>query len=101
MIKTFLKILPVYFLPALAFAAPANFSDLINIFINLISLTIPVIVSLALLYFFWGLANFILHTGGGKEQEEAKNVMVWGIIGLFVMISILGIVQLLEATFIL
>jgi hypothetical protein len=96
----FIKILPLYFLPLLALAAPANFGELIDLFVGIISLAIPVIVVLALLYFFWGLARFILNAGGGKEKEDAKNIMVWGIIGLFVMISIWGIVRVLEATFI-
>ena len=92
----------LYFLPLLTFAAtaqPTNFEGLIDIFINLITATIPVIISLALLYFFWGLAQFILNTGGGKEQEEAKNVMLWGIIALFVMVSVWGLVRVLQSTF--
>jgi TM2 domain-containing membrane protein YozV len=56
------------------------------------------VVALALLYFFWGLARFILNAGGGKEQEEAKAIMLWGIIALFVMISVWGIVRLLGET---
>jgi succinate dehydrogenase/fumarate reductase cytochrome b subunit len=102
-LKTGLLSLTAYFLPVLVFAqnsAPNNFKELIDIFTSIISATIPVIIALALLYFFWGLARFILNTGGGKEKEEAKNTMVWGIIGLFVMLSIWGIVRVLQGTLI-
>ena len=95
---TFLLILS----PSIAFAALdfSSFSALVNSFIVILSLIVPILVSVALLGFLWGIAKFILHTGGGKEQEEAKNVMFWGIIALFVMISVWGIVGLLKASLI-
>ena len=51
-------------------------------------------VALALLFFFWGLAQFILKSGDAASHEEGKNKMVWGVIALFVMVSIWGIVGL-------
>ena len=89
------------FFPFLAFAAntSGDLTGVINVIGGLISLVTPIVVALALLYFFWGLAKFILSTGGGKEQEEAKGIMLWGIIALFVMVSIWGIIRVVSATF--
>jgi len=99
--KKFFKIAPAYFLPSIALAqGPENFQGLINIFIDIINRAIPVIIALATLIFFWGIARFILNAGGGKEREDAKNVMFWGIIVIFILFSVWGIVRILQATFI-
>ena len=72
---------------------PATLQDLINIFLDLIRAIIPVVASLALLVFFWGLVKLIFRVGGGDEKavSEGKNLMGWGLIALFVMISVWGI----------
>ena len=74
---------------------PTNFGQLVNIFINLIREVLPVIVGLTLLVFIWGLVKFISRVGGDeKVVTEGKKLMIWGLIALFIMISIWGILRL-------
>lgn len=74
--------------------APQNFSDLILRFIlPLINVTLPVVLALALLVFFKGLAAFIAKSGDAKSHAEGKSLMIWGLIALFVMVSVFGILQ--------
>lgn len=47
--------------------------------------------------FFWGLAKFIW--GGAEDKKQGRNIMIWGIVALFVASSIWGIVFLLRTTF--
>lgn len=72
---------------------PTDFRSFVNIFVDLIRTAIPVIFGLALLVFLWGLAKFIFRVGGGDEKavSEGKNLMIWGLIALFIMISLWGI----------
>lgn len=63
---------------------------------SIINILIGLVASCALLFFIWGLARFILHVGGDESAvEEGRNFMKWGLIGLFVMVSIWGIVNFL------
>lgn len=79
---------------------PSNFQELLKIFTDLISITIPVVAGLTLLVFFWGLVKFIMAVGGDeKAVSEGKNLMIWGIIGLFIMVSIWGILHFLTDQF--
>ncbi|PIP86613.1 hypothetical protein COV42_00230 [Candidatus Campbellbacteria bacterium CG11_big_fil_rev_8_21_14_0_20_44_21] len=94
----FLSSLPPSFV--LAVEKPTSFKELIFLFVEIVRNLIPLFMLLAVLYFFWGIALFIRNTGGGKEKEEAKSIMLWGIIALFVMVSVWGIVGLLKRTFI-
>lgn len=76
---------------------PKTFDELIGIFLDLIGVIIPVIASLALLVFFWGLAKFIMNVSGdAKAVAEGKNLMIWGFIAIFIMVSIWGILSALS-----
>ncbi|MCK5021813.1 MAG: hypothetical protein KAR54_01010 [Candidatus Pacebacteria bacterium] len=88
------------FVPFISYAVgkPENFKALVMIIVNLIIAILPVIVLLALIYFSWGLASFLRNDIGAKK-EEAKQVMINGIIGLFVMSSVWGLVIILTGTF--
>jgi hypothetical protein len=57
------------------------------------TILIPIAFALCLLYFFWGIAKYIgIFAGSDKAEEEGKRVMVWGVVGLFVVSSIWGII---------
>lgn len=77
-----------------------DFPSFIDIILDLIKLLIPVVAGLTLLSFFWGLARFVARVGGDeKAVSEGKNLMVWGVIGIFVMVSIWGILGFLTNEF--
>jgi len=77
--------------PSFSFAALDGLRGLMNSSLDLINLGIRILFALAMAFFFWGLAQFILKSGDVKLREEGKNRMVWGILALFVMASIYGI----------
>ena len=79
---------------------PTIFSDVVDIFINLIYLAVPVLGGVAVLVFFWGLVKFILAIGGDeKAVSQGRTLMVWGTIALFIMISLWGIIRFLHSEF--
>jgi len=84
-------------LPAFAFAQGAGFQfgniqNGITTIGNIINILLPIVVALALLFFFWGLAKFILASGDEDAKDEGKRIMIWGVIALFVMASVWGLV---------
>ena len=83
--------------PTVAFAQLTGVKDLIIAVGGLVNPLIGVLVGVALLVFFWGLAKFIFRLGGDeKAVEEGKEVMKWGLIALFVMISVWGIISFFQ-----
>ena len=81
--------------PSLALAAPKDFKELIGIFIFYVQLVIPVVMGLAILFFFWGIVKFIFAAGDETKRKEGKNIMTWGLLALFFMVSVLAIVSIL------
>ncbi len=103
--KKITRIFPIvaYLLPVAAMAQTkiSNLRDLANFVIEAINFyLIPIVFSLALLYFLYGVANYIYKAGDVKSRQEGINIMLWGIIGLFVMTSVWGLVNLLRETFV-
>ena len=78
---------------------PQNVCEFFLVFVSLIRSAIPLVMSLALLAFFWGLAKFILQAGDEKGREDGKQVMKWGIVALFVLVSVYGILTFLTSDF--
>lgn len=72
---------------------PGTFSELVCLFFDLVTFTIPIVASLTLLVFFWGLAKFIKNADDSSSHETGKQLMFWGVIGLFVMVSVWGLVR--------
>jgi len=64
---------------------------------NLVSNLVKLAIALALLVFFWGLVKFIFKIGGDeKAVAQGRPLMIWGLVALFVIISVWGLVRLLQ-----
>ena len=96
--KKTISTIALYALPALAFANTPQlgyFATALTQIQGIISTLLPIVVALALLFFFWGLAKFILAAGDEAAKEEGKRIMIWGVVALFVMVSVWGLVYFL------
>jgi len=78
--------------PFFAFAQ-SGVLNLLNQVQVIISAIIPVLIGLALLAFMFGVLKYIF----GKK-EEGKTTMLWGIVALFVMTSVWGLVSIVRTT---
>lgn len=77
----------------------ADLSSLFCLAFDILSGLVPVIFGLALLTFIWGVIKFVLRTSDEKERVAGKQFMLYGVIGLFVMFTVWGILNLLVSTF--
>ncbi len=99
--KTYTKILSVVLLTALPVVSQAQGVDFTYLeealgqVTNLVAQLIPLAIALGLLFFIWGLVQFIAASGSEEAKEEGKRRMVWGIIALFVIVAVWGLVGLL------
>lgn len=90
------------FLPLLALAqvstAPGTIGGVLSTIGNLLNFLIPILIAAAVVYFIWGVISYVT-AKDEEKQKEARKVMISGIIGLFVIVSIWGIIGLLTSTF--
>lgn len=58
------------------------------------------LAALGVLLFLWGLFQFMASTNSEEGRELGKRHMISGIIGLFIMISVYGIMKFITDTFV-
>ncbi len=93
--KKVLIVLGAVLLPSITFAAGGIDTAVRNIG-NIIDMLVPILMTLALVGFFYGLAMYIFKAD--EDKDKGRSIMIYGILALFVMVSIWGIVAVLGQT---
>ncbi len=87
--------------PELAACSAIKFKSLLDILIwvkcVITAVIIPLIFVFAFLFFLWNVLRF-MRSSAEKDKEEAKERMWWGIIALFIMVGVWGIISILSNT---
>jgi len=65
---------------------------------ELFNAVIPVLIALGVLYFVWGVIMYVV-AGDEEKKKEGRDKIVYGLIGLAVIIGLWGLVNLLRNTF--
>ena len=55
-------------------------------------------MALAVVYFVWGVMQFIKNSDNPEKRGEGYQHMIWGIVGLFIMVSAKGIINIILST---
>lgn len=63
-----------------------------------VGILIPIAMALAVLFFLWGLAKFLFNNANSDAKEDGKRVMIWGVVALFVMVSVWGLVAFIQSS---
>ena len=93
-----------YAFPVLAAAFPFivgaadGINNVLDRVADIIAQLVPIVIALALLTFLWGVLQYVI-AKDPESQKDARGVMLYGIIALFVMVSVWGLVQILGDTF--
>ncbi|MDP2642130.1 MAG: hypothetical protein Q8P21_02480 [bacterium] len=91
-----ISVLVLVFVPAVASAQVGGLGGLLGQVDMIVRFSIPLLAGIALLVFLWGLVKFIFAQGSETIKAEAKKIMGWGIVALFVMVSVWGIVRFIQ-----
>ncbi|OGZ11568.1 MAG: hypothetical protein A3D67_00180 [Candidatus Lloydbacteria bacterium RIFCSPHIGHO2_02_FULL_51_22] len=86
----------VLFAPLPVFAV--TITDIIVTLMGLLALVVQIVFGLAFLVFLWGIYKYIRAAEEG-DKAEGRNTIMYGIIGLFVMVAVWGLVAVIKGTF--
>jgi NADH:ubiquinone oxidoreductase subunit 2 (subunit N) len=98
--KKFALIGSAWALPLLAFAQVRNITDAANLITGIINnVLVPLIFAVAFVVFIWGVFTYFIASGDNDEKREnGKKLMLYGIVGFFLMVSVWGLVNILLGT---
>lgn len=85
--------------PSFAFAMDATpLSGFVSNMGGIVNQLIPIFSSIVVLAFFYGLIKYVLSAGNDEASKQAKSYMIRGIIGMFVLATIWGIIGFIQET---
>ena len=100
--KKIILAIPVLLCPTWVYAQGLSSNDvsgLFEFFDNLIGALVPLMVALAIMYFLWGVLKFVASGADEEKRVAGRYMMVHGVIAIFVMVSVWGLVALIDNTF--
>jgi len=85
------------FLPLVAAAAPFdNLRATLSSLNAVLGVLLIVIFGIAVVVFSWGVVKYISAAGDAAKLKEARSFILWGIILIFVLVAIFGLVKYLS-----
>jgi hypothetical protein len=60
---------------------------------------VPLLIAIAVVAFMWGVIQMYINPNNEEARKKGKSYMLWGLIGLFAIISVWGLVEVLTNTF--
>src|SRR3989338_3510669 len=98
--KIIKKLIP-FGLMAMPFVAGAisNADDLFSKVETLLGKVVTLLISVAVIILIAAIISYIRAGEDEEKRGKARNMMIYGIIGLFVMVSLWGLVSILTGTF--
>lgn len=50
-------------------------------------------------YFIWGVAMYIMNSDNAEERSKGTQHLIWGILGIVIMVGVIGILKIVTSTF--
>ena len=100
--KVIIGIFLIFMQPLSVYAQGLSSNDasgVLNFFFNLVATIVPLLVAVAVLLFLWGVFRYVSSGGDEEKRAEGYQLIINGVIAIFVMVSIWGFVSLLANTF--
>lgn len=97
--KKILLLTGVILTPSFAFAVDATpLSTFVSSMGGIVNQLVPIFSTIVVLVFFYGLIKYVLSAGDDESSKKAKSYMIRGIIGMFVLATIWGIIGFIQET---
>lgn len=66
---------------------------------SIVNPAIILLFSLALFFFLWGVVEYISNAESDEGRQKGQQHILWGIIGMVIMVSVFGILNIVLNTF--
>lgn len=83
--------------PAVAFA-DTTIGSVLTTITGILNTVIPILIIIAIIYFIWGVIKYVV-SGDEEAKSKGRGMIIYGIIGLAVIVGVWGLVYILLNTF--
>lgn len=81
------------------FASAQTVHTVLNTLQAILNQFIPILMVIATIVFLWGVIGYITSAGDEEKKGRSKTYIIWGLVGLFAMVAVWGIVRVIVVTF--
>lgn len=87
-------------LPATALAQDfSQVQGVVNNVLTILNVVITIVFVLAVVVFGWGVVKYVTAANNPEKEKEARSFLWWGVIGIFVLASVFGLIQFVAKYF--
>jgi asparagine N-glycosylation enzyme membrane subunit Stt3 len=79
-------------------AALTDLTSIVCLILQIINPIVGILMTLSLLTFFWGIVKYIGAGGDEEKLEDGRRVLIYGVIAIFVIVSVWGLVKFIKIT---
>ncbi len=87
------------FLAPFLVSADATIDTIVFDLREILDLIVPLLMMLAFATFLWGVVKYIYAAGDEEKRKNAKGIIFYGILGMFVLVAFWGIILIVTSTF--
>ena len=69
-----------------------NIDNLVTVAVQIIFLVIGIVFTIAVVVFGWGIVKYLTAAGDATKLKDARGFLWWGVIGIFVLAAIAGLI---------
>ncbi|MBI5126471.1 MAG: hypothetical protein HZA80_01780 [Candidatus Taylorbacteria bacterium] len=77
---------------------PAVAGILSKVLDNVVNPIVDLVFALATVIFIWGLYQYFISEADGAKRAEGAQHILWGVVGMFIMVSVWGIIRFVLST---
>lgn len=70
-----------------------------KLYVEVINPLITLLFAVAFLVFFWGIFSFMRGYEDETQRDAGKRHILWGVMGLFIMVAVFAIMRLIGSSF--
>ncbi len=85
--------------PMVAYGQVTDLQSLITLLTDLLDMVVPFLLAIAVVLFMWGVLKYIMSGDDDESRKKATSLMIYGIVAIFVMVGLWGLVGVLDGTF--
>ena len=87
-------------LPVAAFAQDTGqVTSIVTNVQTILNTVITIVFILAIVVFGWGVVKYVTAANNPEKEKEARSFLWWGVIGIFVLAAVFGLVQFVAKYF--
>jgi len=96
--KKIILIIGFVLMPLFA-SATGTVVEIINQLRAIFDTIVPLLMVVAMAVFLWGVVKYIYAAGDEEKRKEAKGIIIYGVLGMFILVAFWGIIQIVAYTF--